>query len=526
MANKKQEILDIFKRKPGEEFSTTFIVSRIYPDDFLKLNNIIKDKNTDKKKKKITKRELASLHRKTLYYLGVLVKDSLIKEANIGNKNEKYFTLNLEVITQTHIFDEGIAPIVPIEGYNERGITHRLDESGWIERVNCVLIEGNVVESLKELEKLATLSIKNVNDVIGINDFEAQINKNTLSFLKRISNKCNDYGRHLCLIISLANLVNQENLFELVKEVLSLNLNNITFVFNIQPREFQDNSSLFEKLISLYQKFGKDIYIKNNTVHKPPYILGKAGPYTFSEREWASYKSEMYGKLKGLVIGQSTVMVDADVFIKEPNFDSEGFEKLMKKISESFLIINSMQRRKAEGYLNGFVKYGSSPKEALFLAKNYIRFWNYGWKRKNLDQENLISNFRKAKDLVNNFCIFEETIYKSCGMPIRFKVAFSCAAIEFIRNFFSKPKYMQFYIEEIRDFYKPEIKGIIRAKEKLFDIFDGGDLISFYKRANYAPDDIMREMSFILGTYKIPFFRYSFLKKADETNQTLMRFIQ
>ena len=111
-------------------------------------------------------------------------------------------------------------------------------------------------------------------------------------------------------------------------------------------------------------------------------------------------------------------------------------------------------------------------------------------------------------------------------MPIRFKVAFSCAAIEFIKNFFSKPRYMQFYIEKIDDFYKPEVKEIIRSKEKIFEIFDGGDLISFYKKANYSADEIMREMSFILGTYKIPFFRYSFLQKADETEQTLMRFIQ
>ncbi|MEK6818908.1 MAG: hypothetical protein AABY10_03150 [Nanoarchaeota archaeon] len=92
MAEKKQEILDIFKRKPGEEFSTTYVVSRIYSEDFLKLNNILNDKFSDERKKKNAKRGLASLHRKTLYYLSYMVKGDLLKETSIGEKNEKYFT--------------------------------------------------------------------------------------------------------------------------------------------------------------------------------------------------------------------------------------------------------------------------------------------------------------------------------------------------------------------------------------------------------------------------------------------------
>src|SRR3989344_479800 len=526
MADKKQEILDVFRRKPGEEFSTTYIVSRVYSEDFLKLNNILNDKFSDERKKKNAKRGLASLHRKTLYYLNTMVNEDLLKETSIGKKNEKCFTLNLDVLAATSQgFDEPV-PVVPIEGYMERGITHRLDEAGWVERVNCVLIEGSVVENLNELNKLTAVSMKNVNDVVGINDFEMQINRDTISFLRKLNSRFSDYGRQVCLIIDFTNLVDSNVLFKLVSDVLDLKLNNLTFIFDVQPREFQDNSDFFEKLIKLYQEFGKEIYIKNQGVHKAPYVLGKAGPYTFSEKEWATYKSEVYGRLKGIALGQSTVMVDADSFIKEPNFNSDEFNRLMKKISESFLIINSIQRRKAENYFSGFVRYGSMPKEILFLAKDYIRFWNYGWKRKNLEQEMLIEAIKKKKEAVNNFCIYEETIYKSCGMPVRFKIAFSCAAMEFIKNFFSKPKYMQFYIEDIKDFYKPEVKEILRTKEKIFEIFDGGDLISFYKRSNYNAEDIMREISFILGTYKIPFFRYSFLQKFNETEQTLMRFIQ
>ena len=521
MADKKSEILEIFKRKPGEEFSTTVIVQNVFPEEFTRLNKILEDKYTEGLKRKKAKRELAKLHRNVLYYLNSLSDEGLIKETKTGVKNEKFFALNLESAESSQAFEDIKVPIVPIEGYTEKGIIYRLDGAGWAERVNCVLIEGNVVENLHELSKIIVIALSGVNDVVGINDFESQISKDTIIFLRKLNNKCSDYSKKVSLIIDFTNLVSSGDLLRLIPEILKLE--NLNLIFDVQPREFQDNNIFFEEAIKIYQKNGKEMYFKNQGIHKAPYILGRSGPYTFSEREWADYKREIYGKLKGIVIGQSTVMVDVDSFISEPKFNSEEFKRLMKKISESFLIINSIQRRKIENQFNSFIRYESSPKEIMFLGKNYIRFWNYGWKRKNLNQEMLIDILRDAKDLINSFCAFEETIYKSCGMPIRFRNVFSCAAIEFIKTFFSKPKYMQFQIDSLKDFYNPDVKEILRTKERLFEVFEGGDLISFYKKGGYNPEDIMREISFVLNTYKIPFFRFSFLQPEEE--QTLLKFI-
>ncbi|MBI4154831.1 hypothetical protein HY498_01955 [Candidatus Woesearchaeota archaeon] len=521
MDDKKLEISDLFKRNAGEEISTSTIIQKIYLEEFSKIDAILKDKFSDERKKRNVKVELAKLHRKTLYYLKVLQNENLIKETKTGIKNEKSFTLNLDLITNN--LDEKI-PIVPIEGYLERGITHRLDNASWADRINSILIEANVLENLNELNKLSTVCMKGINDVIGINDFESQINKDTLLFLKKLNMRCEDYGKKSCLIIDLTNVVNSENISNLISEALKSKLDKLTFIFDVQPREFQDNQEFFESIVKLYQKYGKNFYIKNQAIHKAPYIAGRAGPYTFSEREWEEYKRELYGKLKGLVIGQSTVMIDTDHFINENQFNEEELKRLIKKVVESFLIINSMQRRKAENYFNGFIKYNSQPKEILHLSKNYIRFWNYGWKRKTLNQEFLLEAIKSAKELVNQFCVYEETIYKSCGMPIRFRTSFSCAFEEFIKTFFSQKKYPEFYIENLKDFYDPRIKEILRTKENLFEIFDGGDLISFYKRSNNSQEDIMREISFVLGTYRLPFFRYSFLQKS-ESDQTLMRYI-
>jgi len=43
-----------------------------------------------------------------------------------------------------------------------------------------------------------------------------------------------------------------------------------------------------------------------------------------------------------------------------------------------------------------------------------------------LNQNYVIELIKSTKEEIDNFCVSEETIYKSCGMPTRFKVAFSC----------------------------------------------------------------------------------------------------
>ena len=47
-------------------------------------------------------------------------------------------------------------------------------------------------------------------------------------------------------------------------------------------------------------------------------------------------------------------------------------------------------------------------------------------------------------------------------------------------------------------------------KEKIFEVFDGGDRIRFFRNGQINPKDIEREVSIILNTYKLPFFCYDF----------------
>ena len=117
---------------------------------------------------------------------------------------------------------------------------------------------------------------------------------------------------------------------------------------------------------------------------------------------------------------------------------------------------------------------------------------------------------KSTKELVDNFCYSEETIVKSCGVPIRFKIAFSSAFRNFDQKFMGERDYKKFTITKAEDYYNNEIKGFLVAREKMFEIFDGGDRLRIFRKNDFAPQEILHEIGILMNAYRIPFFTYDF----------------
>jgi len=182
----------------------------------------------------------------------------------------------------------------------------------------------------------------------------------------------------------------------------------------------------------------------------------------------------------------------------------------IKNIVKSLLYANSLQRRKSDEYFKDIVKLTFPHVREFFnLSKNYIRFWNYGWKEPDLNQNYVIELIKSTKEEIDNFCVSEETIYKSCGMPTRFKVAFSCL-FNGLKFNFSKRSPQKIEIKKLEDLYSKKVKEMLSVKEEIFQAFDGGDRARFYRTGKINSKDICREFNIILKTYKIPFFCYEF----------------
>lgn len=525
-------ILELFRKNPETELSTTDIVKSLDSSLEAPESSFVSPEAIRQYKSK-----KAQLHRKALYHLNSLVQEGILKTTKEGKNKEKYFALALSEGEEISVpsrrymtIARPIVPAMPIEGYEQKGVVYKLEPATWIERLNSLLLEARMFKNIKELYSTVLSCFTIINDVIALNDFESVLeNSDALTvalFLDKINSKCSDYGKRICLIIDFTNLTKHDALLKIVRESLQKNHKNITFIYDCQAKEAQDNMQLFHDIIKIYSEANSILYVKNQGLHQAPYFVGRAGPYTFNENEWKIYKKEFQSNIQGLICSQVTVMVDVERFFKNEPMNASQFKQFIYKIANSLLMTNSMQRRRSEELFNNLIRINPEQARNFFVfGKNYVRFWNYGWKNPTFDQNAMLEILSESRKAADEFCISEETIYKSCGMPTRFKIAFSCCSDEFVKDIFSKSSYKSFQIKTFDDFYNEDVKKMIETKEKLFNIFNGGDVISFYKAGKIDPTSIFREMSFIFTTYRLPFFRFVF-SNTKETNLKLDNFMQ
>lgn len=503
----KQKIILAFKEK-GSDLSTNDIASSVY-DEYSILNQ---------KQDIESKRKLAKLHRKLLHHINRLIEEGILRVCKYGEKGKKIFCLNIdegEEITELTpkykkrmIIAKPSIPILPIEGYEKQGIVIKYQEVSWIERLNSVLISCDIVKDIFSLRGVIEKTFSVVNDSICLDNFEEILMKNkkesVIAFLEKINSECDDYGKIINCIVDISKI--KQDFVDILEEISKPNVKNIIFIYRMDRDEIHEQLSVLKKIVYIYLKNKKTIYINNKRVQRSPFFIGNAGPYCISEREWLERKKTLC-----IACSQSSLVVDVDKFYSLYGFDFEKFSQLMINISKSFLSSNTIQRKNSGYYFRDLVNLkGSSKREFMQYSKNYIRLWNFGISQPDLNPDIIINMISEAKKKINEFTRAEETIYNSCGMPIKFGIAISCAYENSVKSM-SNAKYKKLEIKNLEDIYSPKLKKEIIDREKITDLFDGGNEVTFYRvGGNFDPDKIIKEIAAIVGTYDIPLFSYDF----------------
>jgi hypothetical protein len=522
------KIITLFRDNPHLELSTSEIINKIDPD-FKNLTERIS--HSDSKEAKETKRSRAKLQRRYLYYFSKLLSEDILQIKKIGFKGEKIYSLNVSEQNRTQdpekrrsLSSISIAKPVhlslPIEGLEQSGIIHRLESGTWIDRVNSIIIESEMFENVDEFFRIITEISETINDVIALNNFEVMFRKNSYAqiifFLRKLHKHCSMYGKRASIIIDVANLNYKQDLVETLKDFLGSNEDElISFIFNVEPKDFHDNNNFFRRIIEFFTH--SNLFFKNKTIHPPPFFIGRCGPYTVDRKEWEFYTSNKPSNRLGLINSQATMLVDLKRYFNDEGIGINKLNELMKRITHSFFISNSVQRKNAGEYFDKLIRMDDDNIKRLFMfSKNYIRLWNHKLTNKDIDEKDLLRLYSEAKKKIYDFCIAEETIYKSCGMPTRFRIDLSIASEDYVESFFSEPGSKNLVCSGLKDFYDPSFSSWIANEEDYFNIFSGGFEFKVHRRGDIEPDDIIRELVFLLTTYQIPFIHYTFLLNKEK----------
>ncbi|MEM4240285.1 MAG: hypothetical protein QXK08_03785 [Candidatus Woesearchaeota archaeon] len=528
MRGVENQILEFFRSEPAVAHSTTDVIEKITPG-YEAIDKDILD--TDREKSRAARALKAKLHRQILYHLNKLVRNGFLAIKTIGENKEKVFVLT-DAPFQAAVPEQHSIPAMPIEGYEQKKVIYRLEPLAWLERLNAILLETPKFRTAADLSQAVTNAFSASNDALGLNDFEQFLQKGdvgtSIGFLRSLNQKCEDYGRKATLVIDLTNLTSPDLVLAPIKNYLGTKKpHNITFIFDVYPRELIEHKDFFEKLITIYSEAGEDIFIKNENVHSAPYILGKAGPYTFPNDAWKEYKSGLFEQVPGLVCAHATIMVDVERYFSSNPKTIASFTDLMLKVAKSLRLANESQRKRSAEFFKGGIQLTPAKAKQFFkFSRNCVRFWNYGWKVPGADQAFVLQFLQESKKAVDEYCVSEETIYQSCGMPTRFRIAYSCAFEEFVRDIFTKPLFPKCVIKAADDYESPEVKEIIKSKEQIVRIFDGGDLMTFKRVGTVTPAGLIGEISKILINHGLPIFRIQFSGHKTGGITTLSQFIE
>lgn len=529
-----QKILQILASRPESETSTSEIVKQIFIHEYDEVKKYIYNPQKDSDLIKLGKRNKARLHRKLLYHLNSLVENEFIKVTRSEGKGEKFFVLNTDKQAKTSKEEktkrviESFSTIKPevsflsgLEQYENEKIIKKFDAQNWLTKLNAYIIESSLQQDTKKMYELLTNLYPTYNDVIALNEFQSIIDREDLdlltNFLKKINIDTKDYDKHLNLIIDLTQIKNAVKLTDFVHAYTELQPSNIFIIFQTNSKTLSNQIRLATQIIKKFSEHKLRINIQNKDLHKAPYLLGRAGAYTFSDEEWARYTDSAKGKIIGACCSNTSLYIDVSKFFKEKHSYSE-FRELLIKCARSLLMATSLQRKKSDVLFKTINSLNNHNQSKFFsYSYNYIRLWNYG--SVFIDNSTLESESEKFERFrallegtmteLNEFCKAEETIFKSCGIPIRYKVVLS-SAFERLDKEVSPRTYKKVTIKGLDDFYAAATIKEIRQREELFRIFNGGDRVRFFRDRTFAPEEVISEISFLLNTFSLPLISYDF----------------
>ena len=526
-------ILDAFKKFEGKELTTSEIVNFVFPEDARLFKTSGSDNilfiGGEKQVKSSIRYKKSLLHKRLLYHLNKLVKQGILKISGIEEFGEKIFALSedygdviIEDNKKTIVIRNNLNPVTPIDGYEAQRIVKKLYSGNWINKLDSILVNAEKIQGINNLYEVLIDLFEEVTDCIAINNFEVLLQKKDDTpidqVIKQIYVASEDYNKNITFILNGDNFYDPAKLKLFVKSCAELTNKNIQIVFDVTTEIINKNSDFFEYVVELFSQKKIKINIKNKSLYSAPVFFGSAGVYCFDEKEWKIYEKEFSNSTIGASCCSSTLIIDVQEFFNNYSTAHE-FREFILKANKSLLIANIDKRKIAAHYFRAIHKLNKpNTREFFFFERNYIRFWNYNFKL--FDEKSfLLDLFKTSREETEKFSFSEETIYKACGIPIKFKVAFS-SAFRTSDLTMTQRTYKKVTVHDIKYFESPENVKYIKTREKLLKTFAGLDRVRFFRANVIKNSDVLNEFNYILQNFSLPFFTYDFAKIKGNTKLT------
>lgn len=510
-----KKVLNIFLKNPGHEYGTRHLVKNVFPKEFEFIKQCMQNPSQDKDTIKLGKRKKAKLHRKLLYHLNKLQEENVLIMSQTKGKGEKFYILNPErdtlskkdkelkkLMMQFGTGKRDFFKITGLERYKDLGIIKKYDETHWSNRVNSILIETD-----DDIQTKVQRFLPCVNDALGLHNFQNALKKTRgtklLKLLRSIYTTSKDYNKYVNLLLDIEKIEDKEALTEFLILHCEEEPTNTFIILQSDLASIESQEKL-NTIINYLSTKNMRVNFQNKAQQTQPFIIGNLGTYTIRQTDWKNYQEN--NTTLGLVFSETSIYVDMKRL--EQKIGLKEFHAFCKKITKSFILATTDRRKNSYAYFKPVLDYEKKTPNTFFnYSYNHIKLWNYDSNNKLL--LDVLSNVQEELELMS---VSQETVFKSCGLPIRFKTCISSAFNSFDEEFLSSKRYDKFKIRNIKELSTTKVKERLKTREKYFKIFKQGDRVRIYREHNFEDFDIVKELKH-LQKYHLPLITIDFRNK-------------
>ncbi len=516
-------ILETFRREPARSFSTTDLVHNVFKEEYAAINQHLQ--SGEKRSVRKGYAEKAKLHRKLLYHVTKLVDEKLLIHDGYRGKGEKLFRLGLDdgqIVVHGKdrriVIAKHAQVTTPIDGYEQEGLIKKYRPETWLTKHDALLVDclsfPDAAALQRRLQHLFpcvadSLALERFDHLLGVGAYE-----DTIRLLDYLAMDAHDYDVAVALLINLSSLEQEAALLRLLRERLATLPPHLSFVFTVTPRGLAKKEQFFKELLPLFHDAKRKLTLKNNALFPQPAFFGRAGPYALTPEDWERYRNRFRGKADCCVIGQTSMAIDINHWF-EGRGTINGFRDMALRAAHALFEVEEQRRRQP-----GLLAPGLGPEAAnefFKVGKCHLRFWNYDWAQTAYPVLDLLGSVQEE---IERFCTTQETIFKSCGLPIRFRIGLSTSFAKFDQDFFSERRYRKTALATIKELQGKEMKQYLQIREQLFKTFKGADRLRFFFARGTPVEELLRMARYLLSAHDLPSFTFDFRGKSGELKLT------
>jgi hypothetical protein len=490
------DIIRALQREPAREFTTTALVSTLYPAELKVIREHLTFGTLERKRK--AQYLKSALHRKALHHIGRLVRAGILTVTRFDAHGEKVYAVTPSVRSvRTTSSIEAIEPrVLATAPIAEELVAKRAfiyGHEGVLTRYNALYVDASKLEGFGHTLRATELAIRLTDDVVaigGLHTHQRSVRDPEAlhELISALTVLTLDEGRRCSLLVETRG----EDPLPLIRTLAVLAPRRVLATLIVDGKSLAQ-STTHEALAILRERLEK-VTVHYAPNYTEPLFAGKAGTYGFLPEQFARHNER---ESAVTVVTAASACIDLERLGTLP---PHTVRETILRIATGLFSVAAQQRLVGTG---AGILQTLSPDPASIVgdATIMLRVWNYDW-------EGSATTITSVLPLVEEQNRLHAHTYRACGIAIHPRIQLSSAFPKFNPDLTTR-SYRKWSVASSTDLASASFTNYRNVRLAMNRAFGGIDRLRIFRSGTPSGSEIASELN-VLGANGFTLITYDF----------------